>query len=119
MCVCVNRKQGGQYSDRIKTKARSHITFLSGLNAFLSAWSSCGPTSPLTPLPSLEFIWANLPSSTTLFTNVLFYRYEGPDGFCFDTNCADPPLVTNPQSPEYNVLERVRVLMEYLDEQVI
>ena len=44
--------------------------------------------------------------------------YWAPDGFCFDTNCADPSLVTNKASPEYNVLERVEVLVEYLSEQV-
>ena len=44
--------------------------------------------------------------------------YWAPDGFCFDTNCADPALVTNKASPEYNVLERVEVLVEYLSEQV-
>ena len=102
VCVCVQTGNRGVSTQTVsKQKARSHPLWTERLSF------------------SLEFIWANLPSSTNLFTNVLFYRYEGPDGFCFDTNCADPPLVTNPQSPEYNVLERVRVLMEYLDEQVI
>ena len=52
VCVCVFKQEtGGSVLRPYQNKRPGHI--LSGLNAFLSAWSSSGPTSPppLTSLP--------------------------------------------------------------------
>ena len=55
---------------------------------------------------------------SSIFTSVVYYRYEGPDGFCFDTNCKDPPIVTNKASPEFNVVDRSELLLAYMRQQV-
>ena len=45
--------------------------------------------------------------------------YWSPPGFCFDTACTDPALVTNKNSPEFNVYERVQKMVDYLSNQVL
>ena len=55
---------------------------------------------------------------SSLFTGVLYRHYNAPPGFSFDRRATDPPMVTNPESPEYNVPERVQGFVEYMEEQV-
>ena len=54
-----------------------------------------------------------------MFTGVLYRHYNAPPGFDFDRRGIAAPMVTNNQSPEYNILERVEVFVTYLNEQVI
>ena len=49
-----------------------------------------------------------------MFTGVMLDMYWAPPTFCFDTNCQDPPVVTNPDSPEYNLPERADALVNYM-----
>lgn len=59
---------------------------------------------------TMEMIWhgsANLGEAADLFTGVLFNTYSPPPGFCFDVLCADEPIVDDPESPDFNVPERV------------
>ena len=63
----------------------------------------------------LEFNWRA--EGENVFTGVLYKHYEAPDGFCFDTSCVDPPMVTDENSPEYNIYERVEEIVRYLSEQ--
>ncbi|KAL5264156.1 hypothetical protein ACHWQZ_G005288 [Mnemiopsis leidyi] len=65
----------------------------------------------------LEFQWISGEEASSIFTSVVYYRYEGPDGFCFDTNCRDPPIVTNRASPEFNVVDRSELLLAYMRQQ--
>ncbi|XP_066260222.1 lysosomal alpha-mannosidase-like [Euwallacea similis] len=59
----------------------------------------------------LEFIWRgspdNLGESTDIFTNILFRHYSAPGGLCFDENCSDEPIIDDPDSPEYNVEQKI------------
>ena len=57
-------------------------------------------------------------SDTSIFTHVMWDMYWAPSGFCFDTDCRDPAMVTNKDSPEYNVYQRVQDMIDYLTEQV-
>lgn len=64
-----------------------------------------------------DMLWkssANLGSSSNLFTSVLFNHYSAPGGFCFDVNCDDPPIVTDPNSSEYNWEARVKAFANYV-----
>ncbi|XP_063677322.1 lysosomal alpha-mannosidase-like isoform X2 [Bolinopsis microptera] len=64
----------------------------------------------------LEFNWKV--ENGNLFTGVLYRQhYNAPPGFDFDRRRADPPMVRNPQSPEYNIPERVEDFVSYLEEQ--
>ncbi|KAH1004274.1 hypothetical protein HUJ04_004053 [Dendroctonus ponderosae] len=60
----------------------------------------------------MEFVWRgspdNLGESTDIYSNVLFRHYSAPSGLCFDVNCADEPIIDDPESPEYNVENKVR-----------
>ena len=63
----------------------------------------------------LEFMWQA--EGDSVFTGILYgASYLEPTGFCFDTRCTDSPMVTNPNSPEYNVPERVTQFVEYLND---
>lgn len=42
-----------------------------------------------------------------LFTTAMFNTYSPPPGFCFDVLCADEPMVDDPDSPDYNIDQRV------------
>ena len=53
-----------------------------------------------------------------MFTHVMWDMYWAPSGFCFDTNCRDAPMVTNKNSPEFNVYQRVQDMVDYLENQV-
>ena len=65
---------------------------------------------------SMEFIWKgspNLGSRANLFTVALYNTYSPPPGFCFDVLCTDEPIIDDPNSPDYNVDERVGKFLEY------
>ena len=66
---------------------------------------------------SLEFNWKA--EGEDMFTSVMYRHYNAPPGFNFDRRGVDPPMVRNPQSPEYNIPERVEDFVSYLEEQVI
>ncbi|XP_078216791.1 lysosomal alpha-mannosidase isoform X7 [Callithrix jacchus] len=59
----------------------------------------------------MEQVWrgsASLkPPTADLFTGVLPNGYNPPRNLCWDVLCVDPPVVEDPQSPEYNVKELV------------
>lgn len=48
--------------------------------------------------------------ASDIFTGVLYNTYSPPPGFCFDVLCDDEPIVDDPQSPIYNVDQRVSAL---------
>lgn len=57
-----------------------------------------------------EMVWQSSPNlghSADLFTGILFNWYNSPQGFCFDVNCADEPIIDDKDSTEYNVDRRV------------
>lgn len=68
---------------------------------------------------SLEYRWMSEQERTSIFTHVMWDMYWAPPGFCFDTNCADPAMVVNKKSPEFNVYKRVQDMVDYLEKQVL
>ncbi|XP_029036014.2 lysosomal alpha-mannosidase isoform X2 [Osmia bicornis bicornis] len=69
---------------------------------------------------TMEFIWKgspNLGSRANLFTGVLYNTYMAPPGFCFDVLCNDDPIIDDPESPDYNVKERIDKFMQYSENQ--
>ncbi|XP_033225298.1 lysosomal alpha-mannosidase-like [Belonocnema kinseyi] len=67
-----------------------------------------------------EFIWKGSPSlgkSSNLFTSVLYNHYSAPDGFCFDIRCQDEPLIDDPESPDYNIAQRVEQFLAFVNNQ--
>ncbi|XP_031630105.1 lysosomal alpha-mannosidase-like [Contarinia nasturtii] len=69
---------------------------------------------------NMEMVWHasdNLGSKADLFTGVLYNIYAPPPGFCFDILCEDDPIVDDKNSPEYNVDEKVRDFLAYVDKQ--
>ncbi|XP_063690730.1 lysosomal alpha-mannosidase-like [Bolinopsis microptera] len=65
----------------------------------------------------LEFNWHSTAGEDTIFSSVLYQGYNAPTGFCFDSTCTDPPIVADPESPEYNLPERLTKFLEFLKEQ--
>ncbi|XP_059487102.1 lysosomal alpha-mannosidase-like [Neocloeon triangulifer] len=68
----------------------------------------------------MEFVWKaspNLGESSDLFTHAFYKHYSAPDGFCFDlVHCTrDDPIITDTRSPDYNVPERVKAFMDFVD----
>ncbi|XP_017876463.1 lysosomal alpha-mannosidase isoform X1 [Ceratina calcarata] len=69
---------------------------------------------------TMEFIWKGSPSLGTradLFTVALYNTYSPPPGFCYDVLCRDEPIIDDPDSPDYNVKERVEALLNYANRQ--
>ncbi|XP_068627375.1 lysosomal alpha-mannosidase-like [Battus philenor] len=67
----------------------------------------------------MEMIWRgddNLGISSDIFTGVLFNTYSPPPGFCFDVLCDDEPIVDDPDSPMFNVDQKVDKFLEYVSE---
>lgn len=52
-----------------------------------------------------------------LFTSVLYNFYQAPDGFCFDSECDDEPIIDNPKSFDYNVPRRVDQFLKFINKQ--
>ncbi|XP_049884045.1 lysosomal alpha-mannosidase-like isoform X1 [Pectinophora gossypiella] len=68
----------------------------------------------------MEMLWRgddDLGKSSDLFTGVLYNTYSPPPGFCFDILCRDEPIVDDPDSPMFNVDERVTSFLAYVKEQ--
>ena len=65
----------------------------------------------------LEFTWHSTAGQDKIFSSVLYEGYGAPAGFCFDSSCTDPPIVADPESPEYNLPERISAFLEFLQEQ--
>ncbi|XP_041983730.1 lysosomal alpha-mannosidase-like isoform X1 [Aricia agestis] len=58
----------------------------------------------------MEMLWRgddDLGKPSDIFTGVLYNTYSPPPGFCFDVLCSDEPIVDDPDSPMYNVDDRV------------
>ncbi|XP_038221354.1 lysosomal alpha-mannosidase-like isoform X3 [Zerene cesonia] len=58
----------------------------------------------------MEMVWRgddDLGNSSDIFTGVLYNTYSPPPGFCFDVLCDDEPIIDDPDSPMFNVDERV------------
>ncbi|XP_049857093.1 lysosomal alpha-mannosidase-like [Schistocerca gregaria] len=67
-----------------------------------------------------EMIWqgsANLGTSSRLFAATFNNSYYPPSGFCFDSNCAQLPIIDDPQNPLYNVDTKVSEFIAYIQEQ--
>ncbi|XP_069364277.1 lysosomal alpha-mannosidase-like isoform X3 [Maniola hyperantus] len=63
----------------------------------------------------MEMVWRgddDLGNSSDLFTGVLFNTYSPPPGFCFDVLCDDEPIIDDPDSPMFNVEDRVHDFLE-------
>uniref|UniRef100_A0AAF5PKD7 Glycoside hydrolase family 38 central domain-containing protein n=1 Tax=Wuchereria bancrofti TaxID=6293 RepID=A0AAF5PKD7_WUCBA len=68
---------------------------------------------------SLEFVWD---SSDDLKTSILtgaFYgdSYGPPQGFCFDRECLDEPIMDDAYLEEYNAAQRVEEFVKYVKRQ--
>lgn len=50
-----------------------------------------------------------------LFTSALYNFYLAPDGFCFDSECGDEPIIDNPKSFDYNVPRRVDEFLKFIN----
>lgn len=71
---------------------------------------------------NMEFIWKASPSlgkKADLFTAAMYNTYSPPPGFCFDILCADEPIIDDPDSPDYNVDERVDSFLRYVGKQIL
>ncbi|KAJ8951630.1 hypothetical protein NQ318_012300 [Aromia moschata] len=69
---------------------------------------------------TMDMLWtgsANLGSESNLFASGLYHQYNCPAGFCFDIKCNDPPIITNPNSPEYNWENRINEFVNFIKEQ--
>ncbi|KAL6029892.1 hypothetical protein STEG23_036788 [Scotinomys teguina] len=64
----------------------------------------------------MEEVWrasASLkPPIADLFTGVLPNIYDPPKNLCWDVLCADPPIIEDPESPEYNAVALVNYFLE-------
>ncbi|XP_044607793.2 lysosomal alpha-mannosidase isoform X2 [Equus asinus] len=64
----------------------------------------------------MEQVWrasASLkPPAADLFTSVLPNMYNPPEYLCWDTLCADKPVVDDPRSPEYNAQKLVDYFLQ-------
>ena len=63
----------------------------------------------------METIWySNKNETQHLFTGVLYNQYSPPPGFCWDILCNDEPIVDDPDSPSYNVDQRISNFINYV-----
>ncbi|XP_055477049.1 lysosomal alpha-mannosidase isoform X2 [Psammomys obesus] len=69
----------------------------------------------------MEEVWrasASLqPPAADLFTGVLPNNYNPPKDLCWDVLCADPPVVEDPNSPEFNADNLVTYFLELASSQ--
>ncbi|KAF6207869.1 hypothetical protein GE061_016318 [Apolygus lucorum] len=60
---------------------------------------------------TMEMIWHTSENDDSedsrLFTGVMYNTYSPPNGFCFDVDCTDEPIIDNPKSIKYNANRRV------------
>ncbi|XP_026724554.1 lysosomal alpha-mannosidase-like isoform X2 [Trichoplusia ni] len=60
---------------------------------------------------AMEMVWRgddDLGQASDIFTGALYNTYSPPPGFCFDVLCADEPIIDDPDSPMYNVVDKVQ-----------
>ncbi|XP_066593863.1 lysosomal alpha-mannosidase isoform X1 [Prorops nasuta] len=65
---------------------------------------------------SSEFVWkasSSLGNYADLFTAAMYNTYSPPPGFCFDVLCSDDPVIDDPESPDYNVDQRLGSFLTY------
>ncbi|XP_037294534.1 lysosomal alpha-mannosidase isoform X1 [Manduca sexta] len=68
----------------------------------------------------MEMVWRGddvLGKSSDIFTGVLFNTYSPPPGFCFDVLCDDEPIIDDPDSPLFNVDDKIAVFLDYVKKQ--
>ncbi|KAG5887527.1 hypothetical protein JTB14_022139 [Gonioctena quinquepunctata] len=59
---------------------------------------------------ALDFLWqgsTNLDSSTIFGSIFPTDLYQAPDGFCWDYGCSDDAIDDDPDSPDYNIKDKV------------
>ncbi|CAD0207115.1 unnamed protein product [Chrysodeixis includens] len=64
---------------------------------------------------AMEMVWRgndDLGKASDIFTGALYNTYSPPAGFCFDVLCADEPIITDPDSPMYNVVDKVQSFLK-------
>nr|XP_008200004.1 PREDICTED: lysosomal alpha-mannosidase [Tribolium castaneum] len=69
---------------------------------------------------SMDLLWrgsANLGNTSDIFTSVLYRHYSAPPNFCFDIVCNDAAINDDPESPDYNLEERVGEFADFVREQ--
>ncbi|CAG4980624.1 unnamed protein product [Parnassius apollo] len=69
---------------------------------------------------NMEMVWRgddNLGKPSDIFTGVLYNTYSPPPGFCFDVLCDDEPIIDDPDSPIFNVDQRIDKFLDYVTEQ--
>ncbi|THD25757.1 Alpha-mannosidase [Fasciola hepatica] len=68
---------------------------------------------------SLEVLWETSVSSNSsslgLFTSMFYDSYCYPSSFCFDDKCTDEPMRDDPSLEGYNIPERVRQFLRYVN----
>jgi len=73
------------------------------------------------PAQNMEFIWrasASLGADAELFTGGFQNgNYGPPSGFCFDSNCGDTPMISDPTFINYNVPDRVQAFLDQINYQ--
>ena len=57
--------------------------------------------------------------STYIFTQVNYYHYSPPPGFCFDDVCRDDPIKDDPTLEDYNVDKKSKQFVEYFQSQAL
>jgi alpha-mannosidase len=67
---------------------------------------------------NMEFIWRPSPSLGTsgqVFTGAFQNgNYGPPNGFCFDVNCDDPPVINDDAFIDYNVPDRIQAFYDQI-----
>lgn len=55
-----------------------------------------------------------VPDSTNyIFTQVNYYHYSPPPGFCFDLACRDEPIKDDETMEDYNILTKSQDFVNY------
>ncbi|KAJ0184382.1 hypothetical protein K1T71_000805 [Dendrolimus kikuchii] len=68
----------------------------------------------------MEMLWRgddDLGKSSDIFTGILYNTYSPPPGFCFDVLCNDEPIIDDPDSPMFNVDNKVSIFLDYVQHQ--
>lgn len=66
---------------------------------------------------TMEMVWRPLQYSgdqtNFMFTQVNYYHYSPPPGFCFDDVCRDEPIKDDPTLEDYNIDVRSKTFVDY------
>ncbi|KAI3388800.1 hypothetical protein SNEBB_010787 [Seison nebaliae] len=70
-------------------------------------------------LQELEFLWEKKRTNYTsqLFTSILPNNYSPPNGFCFDVYCNDDPLITDENSLQFNLDQKLEEFIQIVNNQ--